>query len=181
MTENITSVRALVAGVIAMTTIVAASNYLVQFAINDWMTWAAFTYPVSFLVTDLCNRTIGPSQARRIVFVGFALALVLSAWLATPRIAIASGSAFLSAQLLDVFIFNRIRHARRWWLPPLASSTIASAVDTMIFFSVAFIGTPVPWVSLATGDYLVKLGMAMVMLLPFGIAVRSRRFSELET
>ncbi len=164
-----------------MAVIVAASNYLVQFAINDWLTWAAFTYPASFLVTDLCNRTIGPRLARRVVYVGFTLAVVLSVWLATPRIAIASGSAFLAAQVLDVFIFNRIRHVQHWWLPPLASSSIASALDTLIFFSVAFAGTTVPWASLAAGDYLAKLGMALVMLLPFGIAVRSRRFAELKT
>ena len=174
-------VRALASGVIAMAIIVAASNFLVQFAINDWITWAAFTYPVSFLITDLCNRTLGPRQARRVVYIGFTLAVALSVWLATPRIAIASGSAFLVAQVLDVSIFNHLRHARRWWLPPLASSSIASALDTLIFFSVAFVGTSVPWVSLAAGDYLVKLAMALVMLLPFGIAVRSRRFSELKS
>ncbi len=178
MTIHNTPVRALASGVIAMALIVAASNYLVQFAINDWITWAAFTYPVSFLITDLCNRAIGPRLARRVVYVGFAFAVVLSVWLATPRIAIASGSAFLFAQVLDVQIFNHFRHARHWWLPPLASSSIASALDTIIFFSVAFVGTSVPWVSLAAGDYLVKLGMALVMLVPFGIAVRSRRFSE---
>jgi len=179
MTEQRTPLRALISGVTAMALIVAASNYLVQFAINDWLTWAAFSYPVSFLITDLCNRTIGPRQARKVVYVGFAFAVILSIWLATPRIAIASGSAFLAAQVLDIFIFDRIRHSRRWWLPPLASSSVASALDTVIFFSIAFAGTAVPWISLGTGDYLVKLGMALVMLLPFGIAVRSRRFSEL--
>ncbi len=168
--------RALAGGAIAMALIVAVSNYLVQFAINDWITWAAFTYPVSFLITDLCNRTLGPGPARRVVYIGFAFAVALSVWLATPRIAIASGSAFLIAQILDVFIFNRLRHARHWWLPPLASSSLASALDTLIFFSVAFIGTPVPWISLAAGDYLVKLGVALVMLVPFGLAVRSRHF-----
>jgi len=180
MASTDTHVRALIGGVIAMAVIVAASNYLVQFAINDWITWAAFTYPISFLVTDLCNRTIGPRQARRVVFVGFALAVILSIWLATPRIAIASGSAFLAAQILDISIFNHFRNAQRWWLAPLASSSIASALDTILFFSIAFAGTQVPWLTLAAGDYAVKLSMALVMLVPFGFAIRSRRFSEIK-
>ena len=160
-----------------MVVVVTASNFLVQYAINQWLTYAAFTYPVAFLVTDLCNRTMGPQHARRVVYVGFAVAVVLSAALATPRIAIASGGAFLIAQVLDVQIFHRLRSARRWWTPPLVSSTVASAVDTLVFFSVAFAGTEVPWIPLALGDYAAKAAMALVMLVPFGIALRARLVS----
>ncbi len=157
-----------------MALVVTSANVLVMYPINDWLTWGAFTYPVSFLVTDLCNRVLGPRSARRVVYVGFVVAVILSTWLATPRIAIASGTAFLAAQVLDVQIFDRLRDSTRWWTPPLVSSSIASALDTVLFFSIAFAGTGLPWVTLALGDFLVKLGLAVVMLLPFGIAIRTR-------
>lgn len=153
-------------GAIAMTLLVTVSNVLVQYPINDWLTWAAFTYPVCFLVTDLTNRSLGPAAARRVVLVGFAVGVLLSVYFATPRIAVASGSAFLVAQLLDVAIFDRLRRGT-WWQAPLVSSSIASAVDTALFFSIAFAGTSVPWVTLGLGDFAVKLAMALAMLLPF--------------
>jgi len=158
-------------GILAMAVVVTASNVLVQYPINDWLTWGAFSYPVSFFVTDLTNRRLGPAAARRVVYAGFAVAVALSIWLATPRIAVASGSAFLVAQLLDVKLFDLLRR-RVWWLPPFLSSTVASVVDTVLFFSLAFAGTGVPWVTLAIGDYLAKLLMALVMLLPYGGALR---------
>ncbi len=155
-----------VIGVVAMTVIVSASNFLVQFPINDWLTWGALSYPIAFLVTDLTNRHLGPRLARRIVYVGFVLAVIFSTVLATPRIAIASGSAFLVAQLLDIYVFNRLRRAR-WWLAPLTSSVLGSIVDTALFFGLAFAGTGNPWVTWAIGDLGIKLAMALVMLIPF--------------
>ena len=164
----------LILGATAMALIVTAANIGVQIPINDWLTWGAFTYPVSFLITDLCNRSMGARSARRVVYAGFVVAVMLSIYFATPRIAIASGAAFLFAQVLDVQIFDRLRGSRRWWVPPLVSSSIASALDTALFFSIAFFGTPVPWVTLALGDYAVKLTLALAMLLPFLAVVRSR-------
>ena len=162
--------KGVLAGVAAMAVIVAASNYLVQFPLNDWLTWGAFTYPVAFLITDLSNRKLGPGLARRVVYAGFAVAVVLSVWLADWRIALASGSAFLAAQLLDVQIFDLLRR-RAWWLPPVISSLVASAVDTTLFFSIAFYATGLPWVTWALGDFGVKVLMALVMLLPYGGAL----------
>lgn len=173
-------VKILATAVVAMALVVTASNILVQYPINDLLTWGAFTYPVAFLITDLTNRALGPARARKVVYVGFAFAVVLSLYFADPRIAIASGSAFLIAQLLDISVFDRLRK-QAWWLAPVASSTIASALDTLIFFWLAFadtglpftilgIGfgeTGVPWQTLALGDYLVKIGVALAMLLPF--------------
>jgi uncharacterized PurR-regulated membrane protein YhhQ (DUF165 family) len=153
-------------GIVAMTVIVTASNFLVQFPINDWLTWGALTYPVSFLITDLTNRRLGPQSARRVVYVGFAFAVTLSMLLATPRIAIASGSAFLTAQLLDIYVFNRVAK-KRWWLPPLLSSVLGSTVDTALFFALAFAGTGTPWITWAIGDLGIKLAMALLMLIPF--------------
>jgi hypothetical protein len=183
----------------AMTIVVLSSNILVQYpfeawGLQDYFTWGAFTYPFSFLVTELANRRFGPAGARRIVYVGFILAVVLSVILATPRIAIASGSAFLAAQLLDIGIFSRLRN-KAWWLPPFASSTISAAVDTTVFFSFAFYcgvvpGTgltidqilaqagiadqclSLPWVTLGLADYSVKLALSVFSILPYGVVLR---------
>lgn len=181
----------------AMALVVAASNYLVQFqfpyfGLQELLTWGAFTYPIAFLINDLTNRKFGTRAARTVVFVGFALAVILSVWLATPRIAIASGSAFLIAQLIDTSVFDRLRSGA-WWVPPLISTLIGSAVDTMIFFGLAFaplfagidlafgfedgslgfpasiFGLAMPlWASLAAGDFIVKVCVGLAALLPYG-------------
>lgn len=153
-----------------MVLIVVSSNILVQYPVSDWLTWGAVTYPFSFLVVDLANRYHGPALARRIVYVGFVVAVVLSAYFATPRIAVASGTAFLVAELIDVTIFNRLRR-RIWWQPPLLSTLVASVVDTAVFFSLAFYGTEMPWVTLGLGDLAVKLAIALFALVPFRVAL----------
>lgn len=154
----------------AMTVVVAASNYAVQFPINDFLTWGAFTYPVSFLITELANRFFGPSLARRAVYAGFVTAVAVSLWLASPQIALASGVAFLVAQLMDITIFNYLRRFS-WWRAPLAAGAVASAVDTLVFFSIAFAGSGNLWMTLALGDFAFKLGMAVMMLVPFRVVL----------
>ena len=190
------------AAIAAMVAIVAASNFLVQYPVavqlgpinlGDILTWGAFTYPVAFLVTDLSNRAFGPARTRLVVVAGFVVAVILSVYLATPRIAIASGTAFLAAQLLDISIFHRLRDGA-WWKAPMFSSLVSSALDTAIFFSMAFaapfavldtmfgrddgsLAFPAPllgvgpevelWTSLALGDFLVKLILAVLMLAPY--------------
>lgn len=168
-----TSGWALALPVAAMAGVVALSNWAVQFPINDWLTWGAFTYPLAFLVNDLTNRRLGPETARRVVFVGFALAVALSVWLATPRIALASGAAFLTAQLLDTAVFDRLRRLA-WWQAPLISTGFASVVDTGLFFSLAFAGTGLPWITWGLGDLAVKGAMALAMLVPFHALMGAR-------
>ena len=134
--------RQLALPVLAMTIVVVASNVLVQFpfepfGLGDYLTWGAFTYPVAFLVTDLTNRRYGAAMARKLVAVGFVIAVALSIGLATPRIALASGTAFLVGQLLDITVFNRLRR-QAWWRAPLMGSVIGSVLDTALFFSLAF-------------------------------------------
>lgn len=177
-------IRRLLPATAAMVAIVGASNYFVQFpftplGLQDLLTWGAFTYPVAFLVTDLTNRSLGPQSARRVVYAGFAVGVALSIVLATPRIAMASGTAFLAAQLLDIAVFDRLRQ-KEWWRAPLFSSLVSSALDTALFFSLAFAGTgmgnatlpglgEVPvWVTLAIGDFVVKLICALSLLAPYG-------------
>lgn len=199
--------------ILAMAIVVVASNYLVQFPVEhviggvnlaDTLTWGAFTYPAAFLVTDLTNRRFGPSAARKVVVSGFVLAIAvpLAFWsldgaFTTPRILIASGTAFLVAQLLDVTIFDRLRRLT-WWKAPIASSLVGSVIDTLLFFGIAFsasfafidtlfgledgsLAFPVPllgigentqvllWISLALGDFLVKMLVAVALLAPYRI------------
>jgi uncharacterized PurR-regulated membrane protein YhhQ (DUF165 family) len=166
---------ALAPAAFAMMAVVAASNLLVQhpftpLGLEQVLTWGAFTYPVSFLVTDLTNRCAGPAMARRVVYAGFALGVILSAILSEPRIAAASGVAFLVGQLLDITVFNRLRQAS-WWKAPFAASALGSIVDTALFFSLAFAGTDVPWLSLGAGDLCVKLLYAVILLVPFRLAM----------
>lgn len=156
---------------IAMTLIVIASNYLVLFPINDWLTWGAFTYPITFLISELTNRLYGPKKARKVVYIGFVVAVFLSIWLATPKIALASGAAFLISQLFDIYVFNQLRQAR-WWYAPFFSSLSASLIDATIFWNLAFWGENVPLLTWAIGDTSIKLLVDLAMLTPFRLAIR---------
>ena len=159
-----------------MGVIVLASNYLVQFPIKYYgleeiLTYGAFSYPVAFLITDLANRSYGKVVARKIVYFGFAVGILFSLGaffydLISIRIAIGSGIAFITAQLLDVQIFDKLRQ-KKWFIAPLASSFVGSIVDTFLFFSISFYGTGVPWVTLSLGDLAVKILVALIMLVPF--------------
>lgn len=181
------SFRALGVAIAAMCAVVVASNILVMhpftpFGLEDYLTWGAFSYPFAFLVTDLTNRRFGAGRARLVVYAGFALAVVLSIALASPRIALASGTAFLIGQLTDVTVFDRLRQGS-WWRAPLVSSLIGSALDTAIFFTLAFAGDPelpvvsygigtmtaaLPvWVAWAVCDFLVKISLAAIALGPY--------------
>lgn len=197
----------LLPGILAMAIIVVASNILVQFLLGSWLTWGAFTYPIAFLVTDVMNRVYGAPAARKVVFVGFLVGIACSLIgsqimlefgpAVALRVAVGSAVAFLTAQLLDVAIFDRLRSAI-WWKAPLASTIIGSAVDTALFFTIAFsasvtlfganadaainwawegvpflgFGAVVPlWVSLAVADWAVKLTIAILALVPFRMIV----------
>lgn len=164
------TLRQILVPAVSMAAIVLASNWLVQFPLNAWLTWGAFSYPVAYFVSDVCNRIHGPRAARQIAWVGFAAGLSSSALLAPVRIALASGTAFIVSQLLDVSIFNRLRK-RAWWQAPLIGSCAASVIDTAIFFGLAFGGTEISWLHLAVGDLGIKLLMAFVLLPPYRILI----------
>ena len=193
-------------GILAMAAIVVASNILVQHLFGQWLTWGAFTYPLAFLVTDIMNRVYGAGPARSVVFAGFVVGIFCSLIgtqitgefrpLVTYRIAIGSGIAFLTAQLMDVSIFSMLRD-RVWWKAPLVSTLIGSSVDTLLFFTIAFsaqlafldtsndvswanealpilgLGPKAPlWISLAIADWMVKLSLSLMALIPFRLIVR---------
>ncbi len=190
--------RSLLPAVLAMAAVVLASNILVQFMLGDWLTWGALTYPIAFLVTDVTNRVHGAAAARRVVVAGFVAGVGCSLVAAgldktTLRIALASGLGFITAQLLDVAIFDALRR-RTWWQAPFLSSLVGSAVDTVLFFAIAFAvilpadantgwaneilpllgqGPAAPlWVSLALADWTVKLALAALALVPFRLIIR---------
>jgi len=188
--------RDYVFAVLAMCAAVTASNILVlypfyYFGLEHILTYGAFIYPFAFLVNDVTNRRFGSQMARRVVYTGFITGLLVSWHLASPRLAIASGTAFLCAQLLDIAVFSPLRR-KSWWQAPLAAAICGSCLDTILFFSIAFapvfsfidrltdlgngsisgqtqlFGLPMPiWFSLALGDFWVKLAMAFAMLLPY--------------
>jgi len=167
-----------------MGVIVLSSNYLVQFPVNYYglneiLTYGAFSYPIAFLITDLANRSFGKIVAKKIVYFGFFLGIGFTVLFSTDfadfisiRIAIGSGIAFLTAQLIDVQIFDNLRK-KIWYIAPLTSSIIGSTIDTLLFFSISFYGTGVPWVTLAMGDLVVKVLVALIMLIPFKMLLKT--------
>ena len=166
-----------------MGVVVLSSNYLVQFPVNYYglseiLTYGAFSYPVAFLITDLANRFYGKFVARKIVYIGFFIGIIFTLLFSTDfadlisiRIAIGSGAAFITAQLLDIQIFDRLRK-KEWFIAPLTSSFIGSTIDTFLFFSISFYGTGVPWITLSLGDLAVKLFVSLLMLIPFKILLK---------
>ena len=167
-----------------MGAVVLASNYLVQFPIKHYgleeiLTYGAFSYPIAFLITDLANRSFGKIVAKKIVYIGFGIGISLTLLFSTNftdlisiRIAIGSGTAFLVAQLLDVQIFDKLRK-KEWFVAPLTSSLIGSTIDTFIFFSISFYGTGIPWITLSLGDLSVKIFVALMMLIPFRLLLKT--------
>ena len=200
----------LLPSVIAMALVILVSNILVQipvdhvvnlggrnFNLAELLTWGAFSYPVAFLVTDTTNRIYGTHAARRVVYVGFTLGVILSLLTAIGiasevaeaegitlltalttnedafamlRISLASGTAFIIGQMLDIAIFDKLR-AAAWWKAPTVSSFFGSISDTAIFFSLAFAASGLPWMNWALGDFAIKLLMVAMLLYPFRLVV----------
>jgi len=159
---------ALALSIAAMAVIIVASNILVAIPINSWLTWGTLTFPFAFLVTDLMNRYYGVEKARLVVYAGFAVGVVASLVFADVRIALASGTAFLISQLLDVSVFDRLR-AKTWWIAPFVSSAISTVFDTFLFYALAFVGTGLAWQQWAVGDLGVKWVVALVALIPYAL------------
>jgi len=170
----------LLIGILAMASVVVASNILVQFLLLDGLlTWGAFTYPIAFLITDLMNKSYGPAAARKIVLAGFITGVLCSLIgsqimlqgdgyeypAVALRVAFASGVAFIIAQLFDIAVFNRLRSAE-WWKAPLTSSLLASLIDTAVFFTLAF-SAQVPFFSKVANEE-ISWAWEIVPFLTFG-------------
>ena len=180
--KNLFLVLSLIMGLV-----VILSNYLVQipfeyFDLENILTYGAFSYPITFLITDLANRSFGKKIAKKIVYIGFILGVLLTLFVSTNfediislRIAVGSGLAFFIAQNLDVIVYDKNRKNSKWFVAPLLSSVTGSSVDTFLFFSIAFYNTGISWVTLALGDLIIKLLMALIMLVPFRILLTKIR------
>ena len=180
--KNLFLVLSLIMGLV-----VILSNYLVQipfehFDLENILTYGAFSYPITFLITDLANRSFGKKIARKIVYIGFILGVLLTLFVSTNfediisiRIAVGSGLAFFIAQNLDVIVYDKNRKNSKWFVAPFLSSVAGSSVDTFLFFSIAFYNTGIPWLTLSLGDLTVKLLMALIMLVPFRILLTKIR------
>ena len=210
MEQRLTNNKTMFIAIIMMAAVVMLSNVLVQFYLGAFLTYGAFTYPIAFLINDVVNKLEGPRRARQVILWGFVVGVFCSLIgsqiegefgpLVTLRIAIGSGLAFLIAHLSDTYIFHFFRKLK-WWVPPLVSSTIGSALDTFIFFSVSFsltfvfiepqndvawanetspllnffpIDTPF-WISMAIADFMVKIFLASLFLIPFRRIILSAR------
>ncbi len=177
---------------ITMGLIVIISNYLVQFPVNYYgleeiLTYGAFSYPITFLITDLGNKAYGKDVAKKIVYTGFTIGVLLTLVISTNfsdmisvRIAIGSGTAFLFSQIIDILVFDKLRNNKIWFIAPLTSSLIGSIIDTFLFFSISFYNTGVSWISLAFGDLGAKLLMALMMLIPFKLLLKRTKDSSNE-
>ena len=164
----------------AMVAVLLITNFLFFLPITPWLNAAAFGYPVIYLVCDCANRLHGPALAGRVVWAGLLIGLPMSflfvylnmggdTGLAT-RLAGASGLSFLVSQRLNIAVFDRLRH-REWWQAPLASSALASAVDTPIFFLAGFAGSDLPWTVWMLGNLFGKAVMLFVLLLPYRVII----------
>jgi len=160
-----------------MAVIIVASNILVEIPINTFLVWGTLTFPLAFLVTDLTNRRRGAAAARFVVYCGFAVGIAASLYFADTRVALASGTAFLIAQLFDVSVFDRLRE-QSWWIAPLVSSILSTVLDTLLFFTLAFYGTGAPWTGWIVGEIGVKWAVALLALGPYSLFISRRTATQ---
>ena len=156
--------------------IIALSNWLVQFPQNILgikFTWAMFIFPLIVVVTDLTVRLSNQYNARLITGIAYIPAIIISSVLADWRIGVASGTAYLLGQMMDIFVFQRIREKfSAWYAAPLIATLVSNIIDTYIFFAVAFTGSSNPfmaqhWFSIATTDLFFKSIVSYIVILPF--------------
>ncbi|MDP0380185.1 7-cyano-7-deazaguanine/7-aminomethyl-7-deazaguanine transporter [Glaesserella parasuis] len=180
--------------------IITISNYLVQIAFEIPVpftdsriptTWGTFTFPFIFLATDLTVRVFGASLAREIILAVMFPALIVSYVISVIffegqfqgfatlaefntfvfRIALASFAGYVVGQLMDIFVFNRLRQGKTWWLAPASSTIFGSLIDTFVFFAVAFYKSSDEymaehWFTIGTVDYAFKLFVSLLLFLP---------------
>lgn len=159
--------------------IISLSNWIVQFpqtfmGIN--FTWAMFIFPLIVVATDLTIRLSNKYNARWIVGISYIPAIIISTLLADWRIGVASGTAYLISQLLDVSVFQKIRErVTAWWAAPVVATFFSNIIDTYTFFGVAFAGSDdafmaANWVGIATTDLFFKMIISYIIILPvYGI------------
>lgn len=166
--------------------IIVISNYTVQFQINEWLTYGAIAYPISYLFSDILSEKFDKKDTLKVVQLGALMAIVPTLFIADGRIALGSIMAFFLIQQLDVHIFHAIkkRFKSLWWLRNNGSTLISQFFDSLVFWSVAFYGT-MPTIALAKlliGDYAFKVVAALLdtpFFYAFAIKMQTRRLEKL--
>ena len=178
--------------------IIAISNYLVQFPINIFgldYTIGTFTFPIIVLATDLTVRLSNATNARKVVGYAFIPAFIISYVFADFRIAIASVLAYSIGQLLDVFVFSKVRDrvgddgfnlSSYWYLAPVVSTFFAQLIDTYLFYGVAFYNSADDfmrenWDLIAFNDFILKLVVCYLAFLPIYVLILNRTFNYIKT
>ena len=178
--------------------IIAISNYLVQFPINIFgldYTIGTFTFPIIVLATDLTVRLSNATNARKVIGYAFIPAFIISYIFADFRIAIASVLAYSIGQLLDVFVFSKVRDrvgddgfnlSSYWYLAPVVSTFFAQLIDTYLFYGVAFYNSADDfmrenWDLIAFNDFILKLVVCYLAFLPIYVLILNRTFNYIRT
>ena len=178
--------------------IIAISNYLVQFPINIFgldYTVGTFTFPIIVLATDLTVRLSNATNARKVIGYAFIPAFIISYIFADFRIAIASVLAYSIGQLLDVFVFSKVRDrvgddgfnlSSYWYLAPVVSTFFAQLIDTYLFYGVAFYNSADDfmrenWDLIAFNDFILKLVVCYLAFLPIYVLILNRTFNYIKT
>ena len=178
--------------------IIAISNYLVQFPINIFgldYTIGTFTFPIIVLATDLTVRLSNATNARKVIGYAFIPAFIISYIFADFRIAIASVLAYSIGQLLDVFVFSKVRDrvgddgfnlSSYWYLAPVVSTFFAQLIDTYLFYGVAFYNSADDfmrenWDLIAFNDFILKLVVCYLAFLPIYVLILNRTFNYIKT
>ena len=178
--------------------IIAISNYLFQFPINIFgldYTIGTFTFPIIVLATDLTVRLSNATNARKVIGYAFIPAFIISYIFADFRIAVASVLAYSIGQLLDVFVFSKVRDrvgddgfnlSSYWYLAPVVSTFFAQLIDTYLFYGVAFYNSADDfmrenWDLIAFNDFILKLVVCYLAFLPIYVLILNRTFNYIKT
>jgi queuosine precursor transporter len=123
-------------------------------------------FPLSYFFNDILTEVYGYSQSRKVVWTGFTAVIFASvmAWVITslpaapswphqqayqiafgqtPRVVCASLAAFFCGEFTNSYVLARLKiitSGKRLWLRAIASTMIGEAVDSLVFYPIAFLG-----------------------------------------
>jgi len=172
--------------------VITVSNALVAIPVEIAgvkLTWAAFTFPLVVIATDLTVRLLGKNIARSTIAAAYPLAIIGSIAVVLAegapqsvamRIGFASATAYAIGTMLDVYVFQYIREAftKNWWLAPAVSTIAANIIDTYTFFAVAFNNSAdeymaANWVEIAGSQTVLKIAVGLIVFLPaYGLLLK---------
>ena len=179
--------------------ITTLSNALVSIPIEIYefkITWAAFSFPLVVVATDLTVRLLGKSIAQKTIAFSYPISIISSILIiyfegnlisVALRIGIASATAYALGILIDINVFQYIRERySAWWLAPALSTVISNVIDSYTFFSTAFFGSEdiymsTNWIEIAGTQTVLKIVIGLIFFLPiYGILLNfiSKRLSQ---